>query len=95
MSKTEGAMSSTISGTHNVRIFPVIRGTKKRVLLITLLFVDRFSKFQREVIPCDKESALTQKMRHFASKGINLLQKTSKFANFGPIFQIPMCGDSL
>ena len=46
MSKTEGAMSSTISGTHNVRIFPVIRGTKKIVLLITLLFVDRFQKNQ-------------------------------------------------
>ena len=44
MSKTEGAMSSTISGTHDIRI--LLLKYQTIVLLITLLFVDRFSKFK-------------------------------------------------
>ena len=59
-----------------------------------LLFVDRFSKFQREVISCDKKNALTQNLRRFASKHIILLNN-STFAVYGPIFKIPTFGDSL
>ena len=44
MSKTEGAMSSTISGTHDVRI--LLLKYQTTVLLLTLPFVDRFQKFQ-------------------------------------------------
>ena len=44
MSKTEGAMSSTISGTHDIRI--LLLKYQTTVLLLTLPFVDRFQKFQ-------------------------------------------------
>ena len=61
---------------------------------LTFLFLDRFLKFQREANPCDKESALTQNLLHFASKCVILLNE-SNFAVYGPIFKIPTCGDSL
>ena len=43
---------------------------------LTLLFLDRFSKFKREVVPCDEKTTFTQNLRHFASKCVDLLQKT-------------------